>query len=182
MKSKDIIKALEEWIKELQDDYKRLQLLDAPMDCFEKSHVDNIRVLSNVLELIKSQQAEIEKLKKENAIIIKQAFAENRTTATAIKAEFEQQRRTVEYIKRLEAEIERLKAELDCYKKWYFKAVEDLKTAKTEAYKEFADRLDKHFVKKKNELPNEFIVNKFFELFKNSIQIVLKELTERKED
>ena len=65
MESKDIIKALEEWIKELQDDYKRLQLLDAPMDCFEKSHVDNIRVLSNVLKLIKSQQAEIERLKTE---------------------------------------------------------------------------------------------------------------------
>lgn len=48
----EIINALEEWIKALKDEYKRLQLLDAPMDCFEESHTDNIRVLSNALDII----------------------------------------------------------------------------------------------------------------------------------
>ena len=59
MTDNDIIKALEEWIKELKDDYKRLQLLDAPMDCFEESHIDNIRVLSNALDIINRQKAEL---------------------------------------------------------------------------------------------------------------------------
>ena len=59
----EIIKALEEWIKELKDDYKRLQLLDAPMDCFEESHADTITKLSNTLDLINRQKAENERLK-----------------------------------------------------------------------------------------------------------------------
>lgn len=56
---REIVKALEEWRKEIVADYQRLQLLDAPMDCFE-SHVDNIRVLSNALDLINRLQAENE--------------------------------------------------------------------------------------------------------------------------
>ncbi len=62
MTDNEIIKALEEWIKALKDDYKRLQLLDAPMDCFEESHTDNIRVLSNALDLINRQKANAEGL------------------------------------------------------------------------------------------------------------------------
>lgn len=62
MTNAEIIKALEEWIKELKEDYKRLQLLDAPMDCFEESHIDNIRILSNIFDLINRQKAEIERL------------------------------------------------------------------------------------------------------------------------
>ena len=62
----EIIKALEERIKALKDDYKRLQLLDAPMDCFEESHIDNIRVLSNALDLINRKNVENERLNGEN--------------------------------------------------------------------------------------------------------------------
>lgn len=58
----DVVKALEEWRKALQEDYKRLQLLDAPMDCFEESHVDNIRVLTNALDLITRLCSEKEEL------------------------------------------------------------------------------------------------------------------------
>lgn len=61
----DVKKALEDWIKDLKDDYKRLQLLDAPMDCFEESHVDSIRVLSNALDLINRKDQENETLKVE---------------------------------------------------------------------------------------------------------------------
>lgn len=63
MTEEQIIKALEERIKALKDDYKRLQALDAPMDCFEESHIDNIRVLSNALDLINRTRAENERYK-----------------------------------------------------------------------------------------------------------------------
>ena len=59
MTDTEIIKAMEKWIKALKDDYKRLQALGAPMDCFEESHTDNIRVLSNALDLIDRKNAEI---------------------------------------------------------------------------------------------------------------------------
>ena len=65
MTDNEIIKALEEWIKELKEDYKRLQLLGAPMDCFEESHIDNIRILSSVLDLINRKDAEIDKCHKQ---------------------------------------------------------------------------------------------------------------------
>ena len=58
----EIVKALEEWRKELIADYQRLQLLDAPMDCFEESHADTITKLSNALDLINRLQAEITRL------------------------------------------------------------------------------------------------------------------------
>lgn len=58
---KEIVNALEEWRKEIIADYQRLQLLDAPMDCFEESHADTVTKLSNALDLINRQDAEIEK-------------------------------------------------------------------------------------------------------------------------
>ena len=60
----EIVKALEEWRKEIIADYQRLQLLDAPMDCFEESHADTVTKLSNALDLINRQEAEIERLEK----------------------------------------------------------------------------------------------------------------------
>ena len=53
----EIIKALEEWRKEIIADYQRLQLLDVPMDCFEESHADTVTNLSNALDLINRLQA-----------------------------------------------------------------------------------------------------------------------------
>ena len=58
----EIVKALEEWRKEIIADYQRLQLLDAPMDCFEESHANTISRLSNTLDLINRQKAEIKRL------------------------------------------------------------------------------------------------------------------------
>ncbi len=57
---KEIIKALEEWRKEIIDDYQRLQLLGAPMDCFEESHADTVTKLSNALDLINRLETENE--------------------------------------------------------------------------------------------------------------------------
>lgn len=62
MTDNEIIKALDEWRKAIKDDYKRLQLLDAPMDCFEESHTVNFLLLSNAIDLINRQQAEIKAL------------------------------------------------------------------------------------------------------------------------
>lgn len=59
-------------------------------------------------DLINRQQAEIERLKAENSILMKYTLAESKTTATAIMAETKQHMMTAEYIKRLREEIERL--------------------------------------------------------------------------
>ena len=107
-------------------------------------------------------------------------------------------------VKKQQAENEELKAELDCYKNWYLKAVEDLKIAKTEAYKEFAE-LVKTEIKEKldgtdrviSEIANctDMLVNEKAELIKGNkgiksglkylemyVNKVLTKLTERKED
>ena len=60
---KEIVKALEDWRKEIIADYQRLKLLDAPMDCFEESHANTVTKLSNALDLINRQNAENERLK-----------------------------------------------------------------------------------------------------------------------
>lgn len=49
--------------------------------------------------------------------------------------------RVVEACKELKAKNDGLKAELNCYKTWYFEAVEDIETAKTEAYKECIEKV-----------------------------------------
>ena len=111
----EIVKALEEWRKELIADYQRLQLLDAPMDCFEESHADIITKLSNVLDLINRLQAENERLKNTKYI-----FA------------------TVDYcaddLDKALKENEELKSAING-----FRGYED--KIKAEAYKEFAERL-----------------------------------------
>lgn len=66
MTDEQIIKALEEWRKELVLDYQRLKLLNAPMDCFEESHGDTITNLTNALDLINRLKAENNVLHREN--------------------------------------------------------------------------------------------------------------------
>lgn len=61
----EIKKALEDWRKELVADYQRLQILGAPMDCFEESHADTITKLTNALDLINRKDQENENLKAE---------------------------------------------------------------------------------------------------------------------
>ena len=117
----EIIKALEDWIKELKDDYKRLQLLDAPMDCFEESHVDNIRLLSNALDLINRQKAELEK----NENIIRLA---DKTIETA-NAELSVANTNYDHIKQL---WEEEKTKVALAKQKLIKACRNLQTAKAE--------------------------------------------------
>ena len=52
-------------------------------------------------------------------------------------------------ITKLEADLEKARAELDQYQRWYFTAVEELKTEKlyAELYKDIADRYAKMFDK-----------------------------------
>ena len=88
MKENEIKKALEEKIKALKDDYKRLQLLDAPMDCFEESHIDNIRVLSNALDLINRLQTKLCEVLKVKARL-KINFIDARKEISRLKAENE---------------------------------------------------------------------------------------------
>lgn len=82
----EIVKALEEWIKDLKDDYKRLQLLDAPMDCFEESHANTITKLTNALDLINRLQAENERLNKANTSVVEH-LKKARRQIKAAKAE-----------------------------------------------------------------------------------------------
>ena len=102
-------------------------------------------------------KAEIERLKIENAVIMKQSLAENKTTATAIMAETKQHMMTAEKIKRLKEEIERLNKSINlmkgakCVYSYDGETLEFCTTSpcpisktvdqiKTEAYKEFATK------------------------------------------
>lgn len=137
----EIIKALEERIKELKEDYKRLQLLNAPMDCFEKSHIDNIRILSSVLDLINRLQAEIEHIDNESSALLADIdFRENE-------------------INRLQAENERL---IDDNKFLQDNRWKELSFVKAEAYKEFAEKMEERIAVKilkgkSNEYANGFV-------------------------
>ena len=112
----EVVKALEEWIKALKDDYKRLQLLDAPMDCFEESHTDNIRLLTNALDLIKRKDEQIESL-----------IAGQETLQ--------------KYIAEKDTEIEKLQKENTELDGANILLTVTLQNAKSEAVKEFAERL-----------------------------------------
>ena len=171
---KNLISNLQHLENRLVDSYNNS---DITFQQYEEDRLD----VGNAIELIQNQQAEIEKLKAENAIIIKQAFAENRTTATAIKAELEQQRRIAEYIKRLENARDYYKKNRDEYQdKVMFIAnlcdeiQAELETAKTEAYKEFAE-LSKERLTGWDTDPTD-------EEIEDTLDYVLEELTERKED
>ena len=118
-------------ILEQKEQIKKLKISDANKEeCTIKQHGE-----------IKELKAEVERLKIKNAVIMKQSLAENKTNATAIMAETKQHMMTAEKIKRLREEIDKLQiaqfqfiSEINAYKG-------KLKTVKTEAYKEFAERL-----------------------------------------
>ena len=123
-------------ILEQKEQIKKLKISDASKEeCTIKQHGE-----------IKELKAEVERLKIENGVLMKQILAENKTTATAIMAETKQHIITVEKIKRLREEIDKLQiaqfqfiSEINAYKG-------KLKTAKTEAYKEFAERLKNEII------------------------------------
>ena len=118
-------------ILEQKEQIEKLKISDASKEeCTIKQHGE-----------IKELKAEVERLKIENGVLMKQILAENKTNATAIMAETKQHMMTAEKIKRLREEIDKLQiaqfqfiSEINAYKG-------KLKTAKTEAYKEFAERL-----------------------------------------
>ena len=115
--------------------------LKAEVEKQKDNYMELLEISSTRADTISKQSVEIERLKTEIAVIMKQALAENKTTATAIMAETKQHIMTAEKIKRLEEEIERLKtenkhyAELEqgCY-------VTGVKNIKAEAYKECIEK------------------------------------------
>ena len=153
----EIVKALEEWRKELIADYQRLQLLDAPMDCFEESHANTITKLTNALDLINRQKEEIEELKLKN-LNLTSDLSSFKNDLSSAEAEIENLRNSkyiftsVDYCESdltealkendmLKAEIERLKENLGVLT---FENLQFIKTnakIKSEAYKEFAEKL-----------------------------------------
>ena len=72
-----------------------------------------IRIAKEYETIINELYSKNQSLKIENTLLQKQALAENKTTATAIRAEHQQQQRTAEYIKRLKEENERLQQLID---------------------------------------------------------------------
>ena len=154
----EIVKALEEWRKEIVADYQRLQLLDAPMDCFEESHADTVTKLSNALDLINRLQAEVNHLDNESDALRADIDFLDREK-DKLQAENENysknnQQMTSDILK-LYKELEQAKAENERLKETtknmsaYVKGngwglisfVEFCKNLKAEAYKEFAERL-----------------------------------------
>ena len=137
--AEQIIKALEEWRKELVLDYQRLKLLNAPMDCFEESHGDTITNLTNALDLINRLEAENGRLQKQIEAL---QMENNQLQSDIIIAN-----NNYEHIKELwNAEKERRKRVLD-----HLKAVLAERADHSEAVNEFAERFlkkvhDNHYL------------------------------------
>lgn len=72
-----------------------------------------IRIAKEYETIINELYSKNQSLKIENTLLQQQALAENKTTATVIRAEHEQQQRIAEYIKRLKEENERLQQWID---------------------------------------------------------------------
>jgi hypothetical protein len=153
MTDNEIVKALEEWRKELIADYQRLQLLDAPMNCFEESHANTITKLTNALDLINRQneekevmQAYIDCLRAENENlndILYDAEGVNLVNYWHQQCEIAENgiKNFAEENEKLKAEIERLKAGIKVDLEGY--ATEYDNKIKAEAYKEFAEKVNK---------------------------------------
>ena len=102
--------------------------------------------LFGFIEQLKTAKAEVERLKIENAVIMKQSLAENKTTATAIMAETKQHIMTAEKIKRLEEDNERLKNHIQEGIDLAKQIPEMLALAKAEAYKECLEKVEQRDV------------------------------------
>ena len=55
-------------------------------------------------------------------------------------------------------------------------AFENENKIKTEAVKEFAEKVEKEFSKIESQMPNSRTIQKTFQIYRNAVQIVLKEL------
>lgn len=130
-------------IKEIMERHRNLKIIQT-----EKGVIS----IGDILDTINNLQAE-------NTIIKKYALSEYKTTATAIKEEYAQHIRTAKHFDRLNAEIDRLERVngdlikiADARKKANFslfaentKLKNSLRTAKSKAHKEFAERCKKCF-------------------------------------
>lgn len=72
-----------------------------------------IRIAKEYETIINELYSKNQSLKIENTLLQQQALVENKTTATAIRAEHEQQQRIAEYVRRLQEENERLQQQID---------------------------------------------------------------------
>ena len=121
--------------------------------------------LTSLQKDLTSAKAEIEKL---NKIILKGNFS----SITASRAREHWFRQNTEHINRLNAEVEKLKAENKLLSRY-----EDY--IKAEAYKEFADNIERAFSKVESQIsqiPNVKLVEKTIQICRNVIRIVLNEL------
>jgi phenylalanyl-tRNA synthetase alpha subunit len=128
-----------------------------------------VEFYKEILALINRQQAEIESKSKvidqlqiKNECLKTKALIEDKTTATAIMAEYKQHWITTAYINKLEEEIQRLEEEIANYDPFYFCSIAGCEAAsftcwktcpdsvynqtRTEAIKDVLDRLDAFFV------------------------------------
>ena len=112
MESNDIIKALEDWIKN-----------------YDGSYV-NFKILGNAFDLITYQKIEIERLRKEVNLVSIQ-FQDLQERYEEAQAE----------IKRLNAENMLTISERNAFRTSFYDVLKQLKIAKSEAVKEFTKRL-----------------------------------------
>ena len=126
MESNDIIKALEDWIKN-----------------YDGSYV-NFKILGNAFDLITYQKIEIERLRKEVNLVSIQ-FQDLQERYEEAQAE----------IKRLNAENMLTISERNAFRTSFYDVLKQLKIAKSEAVKEFTKRL-KEFMHNKFKALDEY--------------------------
>ena len=179
MTDNEIKKALNEWGKEINDDYKRLKLLDAPMDYFEESHIDKFLVLSNALDLINRQQAEIvDERAKGN--ICAEVIARQDKEIAKYKAEIKNYSRNnrsltesvtemQKALKKRSAEIERLTLEYAGFEAGVKQFAKDGKMVRVKAVKEFAESVKLEFYKEFDEIIPSIMADKIDNLLKEMV-------------
>ena len=76
----------------------------------------------------------------------------------------------------LKAEVERLMRDVFTYKIMWAKAESRETKAKAEAYKEFANNLEKAFQKTESQMPNNEVIKQTVQVCRNAIRLALNEL------
>ena len=142
MESNDIKKALEDWIKN-----------------YDGSYV-NFKILGNALDLITYQKIEIERLQKEVNLVSIQ-FQDLQERYEEVQAKIE----------KLNAENMLTISERNAFRTSFYDVLKQLKTAKSETYKEFAERL-KEFMHNKFKALDEY---EFEYITERDIDNLLKE-------
>lgn len=177
MESKDIIKVLE------CCGYDEDMCLDCPIAKECESNELILEKKEKILELIKKQQAEIERFTKRQKPTGASGYKiENGKVVffTNMLGGYREEKENLEEVVKTLNELLH-----ECYSKdeiaFALKCkTEELKTAKTEAYKEFADKLEKSILSQLGISTMEKAEAYYYCL--DCIKNILQELTERKED